>query len=136
MATIDEKQKEFLENPYVGVVTTLRKDGSPHSTVVWVDVGDDTVEFNTAVGRAKERHIRANPHVALAVVDPQDPYRWVALTGRAELTEEGADEQIDRLAKKYIGEETYPWRRPEEQRIRVRIRPERVDATGLDGRGS
>ena len=136
MATLDEKQKEFLENPYVGVVTTLRKDGSPHSTVVWVDVGDDAVEFNTAVGRAKERHIRENPHVSLAVVDPQDPYRWVALTGRAELTEEGADEQIDRLAKKYIGKETYPWRRPDEQRIRVRIRPEKGAATGLDGGGS
>ena len=136
MAALDEKQRQFLENPYVGVVTTLRRDGSPHSTVVWVDVADDGVEFNTAVGRAKERHLRANPHVALTVVDPQNTYRWVSVSGRAELTEEGADEQIDRLAKKYLGKDEYPWRKPTEQRLRVRIRPEKVDATGLEGDGA
>ena len=131
MAELDQKQTRFLEQPFVGVATTLRKDGSPHSTVVWVDVDNGNVSFNTAVGRAKERHIRANPKVALTVVDPKDAYKWVSVSGEAELTTEGADSQIDRLAKKYLGKDEYPWRKPEEQRITVRIRPEKVDTSGL-----
>ena len=131
MAELDQNQTQFLEQPFVGVATTLRKDGSPHSTVVWVDVDNGNLSFNTAVGRAKERHIRENPKVALTVVDPQDAYKWVSVSGEAELTTEGADPQIDRLAKKYLGKDEYPWRNPEEQRITVRIRPEKVDTSGL-----
>ena len=132
MAELDSKQQEFLENPFVGIVTTLRDDGSPHSTVVWVDRDNGGVSFNTARGRAKERHLSRDPRVSLLVVDPQNAYRWVAVTGTAEVTEEGADDQIDKLAKKYIGQDTYPWRSPDEQRVKIRIRPERVEATGLD----
>jgi PPOX class probable F420-dependent enzyme len=132
MASLDEKARKFLEQPFVGEVTTLRADGSPHSTVVWVDVDSDVVMFNTAVGRAKEKHLRKDPRLALIVVDPENAYRWVALSGTAELTTDGADDQIDKLAKKYLGQDEYPWRNPEEQRITVRIRPERVEATGLD----
>jgi PPOX class probable F420-dependent enzyme len=131
MAQLDQQQKAFLQNPYVGVVTTLRNDGSPHATVVWVDVEDSTPSFNTAVGRAKERHLRENPKVSLTVVDPNDAYKWISITGTAELTTEGADPQIDRLAKKYLGQDEYPWRNPAEQRISVKITPERVDAYGL-----
>jgi PPOX class probable F420-dependent enzyme len=132
MTTLNEKHREFLEQPYVGEVTTLRPDGSPHTTVVWVDTDTDEVTFNTAVGRAKERFLRQDPRVSLIVVDPENAYRWVSVSGKAELTTEGADEQIDRLAKKYLGKDEYPWRKPEEQRITVRIHPERVEATGLD----
>ena len=132
MATLTEKQREFLEQPFVGEVTTLRPDGSPHTTVVWVDVDTDEVIFNTAVGRAKERYLRKDPRASLIVVDPQDPYKWVSVAGRAELSTEGADGEIDKLAKKYLGKDEYPWRNPEEQRINVRIRPEKVDTAGLD----
>jgi len=132
MAALTEKARAFLEQPFVGEVTTLRDDGSPHTTVVWVDVDTDEVLFNTAVGRAKERHLRKDPRASLIVVDPQDPYKWVAVSGRAELTTEGADAEIDKLAKKYLGKDEYPWRNPEEERINVRIRPEHVEATGLD----
>ena len=85
MATLDEKARDFLEKPFAGAATTLRPDGSPHSTVVWVDVDTDVVMFNTAVGRAKERHLRQDPRVSLIVVDPEDAYRWVAVSGTAEL---------------------------------------------------
>jgi PPOX class probable F420-dependent enzyme len=132
MANLNDKQEQFLENPYVGVVTTLRDDGSPHSTVVWVDREDGAVSFNTARGRAKERHVARDPRISLLVVDPQDPYKWVAVSGQAELVDEGADEQIDKLAKKYLGEDSYPWRSPSERRVKVRIRPEKVDSAGLD----
>jgi PPOX class probable F420-dependent enzyme len=130
---LDSKQKQFLdENPFVGVATTLREDGSPHATVVWVDTEDEKVSFNTARGRAKERHIARDPRASLLVVDPSNPYRWVAVSGHAELTDDDADPQIDRLAKKYLGKDTYPWRTPSQQRVKVVIEPERVDASGLD----
>ena len=70
--------------------------------------------------------------MSLTVVDPQDQYRWIAISGRVELTADGADEQIDKLAKKYLGADSYPWRKPDEQRLTVRIRPEHVDTYGLD----
>jgi PPOX class probable F420-dependent enzyme len=132
MAALTEKAREFLQNPYVGEVTTLRDDGSPHTTVVWVDVDTDEVIFNTAVGRAKERHLRNDPRISLIVVDPENAYRWVSVSGTAELDTEGADDEIDKLAKKYLGQDEYPWRNPEETRINVRIRPDHVEATGLD----
>jgi PPOX class probable F420-dependent enzyme len=132
MAKLSEKARDFLQQPYVGEVTTIRPDGSPHTTVVWVDVDTDEVLFNTAVGRAKERYLRKDPRVSLIVVDPEDPYRWVSVTGKAELDTDGADDEIDKLAKKYLGQDSYPWRKPEEQRINVRIHPTRVETTGLD----
>jgi len=132
MAKLTEQQREFLANPFVGTVTTLRSDGSPHNTVVWVDVEDDAVFFNTAEGRAKPKHLRRDSRVAVTVVDPQNPFKWISVTGRAELTHEDADAQIDRLAKKYIDKDVYPWHNPEEQRVKVRISPELIDATGIE----
>lgn len=127
----DEQRKFLEENPFVGTLTTLREDGSPHSTIVWVDVEDGNVSFNTARGRAKSEHLEHDPRASLLVVDPNDSYRWVAVSGPAELTEAGADEQIDKLAKKYLGKDEYPWRNPEEQRVKVVIEPEKVDASGF-----
>jgi PPOX class probable F420-dependent enzyme len=133
MAKLEEKPRKFLDqSPYVGVVTTLREDGSPHSTIVWVDVEGDKVSFNTALGRAKPRHLQHDPRASLLMVDPNNAFRWVAVSGPAELTEEGADAQIDKLAKKYLGKDEYPWRNPEETRVKVLIEPEKIDATGFD----
>jgi PPOX class probable F420-dependent enzyme len=133
MGVLKDKERRFLaENPYVGVLTDLRQDGSPHSTIVWVDVEDGKVSFNTARGRAKPTHLERDPRASLLVVDPKDPYKWVAVSGRAELTEEGADEQIDKLAKKYLGKDEYPWRNPEETRVKVLIEPEKVDSSGFE----
>jgi PPOX class probable F420-dependent enzyme len=133
MTQLSEKHHEFIaDNPYVATATTLREDGSPHNTIVWIDAEDGTVTFNTAVGRAKERHLRRDPRVAVTVVDPQNTYLWVSVSGRAELTTEGADDQIDKLAKKYLGQDKYPWRSPDETRISVKITPEKVDSAGFD----
>ena len=130
---LNEKELEFLENPYVGVVTTLRKDGSPQSTVVWVDVEDGIPSFNTALGRKKPQNLENDPRASLVVIDPSDTHKWVVVDGRTEMTTDGADPQIDKLAKKYLGKDEYPWRTPEEQRVKVRIVPERVSASGLEG---
>lgn len=133
MSQLKEQQKQFLdENPFVGVVTTLREDGSPHSTIVWVDVEDGKPSFNTATGRTKPHNLEHDPRAALLVVDPNDSYKWVAVSGHAQVTEAGADAQIDKLAKKYIGKDAYPWRKPTEQRLKVVIEPEKVDTSGFD----
>jgi PPOX class probable F420-dependent enzyme len=133
MADLTDSQRSFIaDNPYVATVTTLREDGSPHNTIVWIDAEDGTITFNTAVGRAKERHLRRDPRVAVTIVDPENTYKWLSISGRAELTTDGADDQIDKLAKKYLGEDKYPWRSDTEQRISVNIRPEQIDATGFE----
>lgn len=133
MKKLTESQRAFLENPFVGTITDLRPDGSPHTTVVWVDVDEDGgVSFNTAYGRAKPTYIAGDSRVSLTVVDPQDPYRWLSVSGTATLVDAGADEHIDRLAKKYIGADSYPFRSPDERRVTVRIRPTRIESRGLD----
>jgi PPOX class probable F420-dependent enzyme len=133
VAQLKDEQRQFLdENPFVGVVTTLRDDGSPHSTVVWIDVDDGKVSFNTARGRAKPQHLERDPRASVLVVDPGNAYKWVAVSGVAQMTEDGADAQIDKLAKKYIGKDEYPWRNPAETRVKVLIEPEKVDASGFE----
>jgi PPOX class probable F420-dependent enzyme len=137
MATLTDAQLAFLrDNAYVGVVTTLRPDGSAHSTVVWVDVDDTgTPGFNTAHGRAKPRYLARDPRVTLTVVNPANAYQWLTLSGTARLDDEGADAQIDKLARKYLGAETYPFRKPGEVRVRVPITADRVEAHGIDDEG-
>jgi PPOX class probable F420-dependent enzyme len=82
--------------------------------------------------RAKERHLEHDRRASLLVVDPDNAYRWVAVSGPAEVTEEGADSQIDKLAKKYLGKDEYPFRNPAETRVKVLIEPERVDSSGFE----
>jgi PPOX class probable F420-dependent enzyme len=130
--TLTSAQRAFLEQPLIGVATTLRKNGSPHSTPLWVDVDDEGVSFNTAWPRAKPRHLARDPRVALFVLDPEDRYRWISITGTATLSEEGANAQIDRLAKKYNGDDSYKGHKPEETRVSVRITPTRIESRGLD----
>ncbi len=125
-------QRDFLKNPFVGVVTDLRSDGSPHSTVVWVDVDDDGVSFNTAWPRAKPRYLQSDPRVSLLVVDPNDGHRWISISGTTTLTEDGADAQIDRLSQKYTGREKYASHREGETRVSVRISPTWIESRGLD----
>jgi len=132
MKQLSEAERAFLHNPFVGVVTTLHSDGSPQSTVVWVDVDDDGPSINTAYGRVKPRNLARDARVSLVVVDPGDPYRWVKVSGTGTLVDEGADDHIDRLSKKYTGNPVYANRTPDEQRVTVRITPTRILSRGLD----
>ena len=132
MSELTAAERAFLESPFVGVVTTLARDGSPQSTVVWVDVDDEGVSINTAHGRVKPRNLARDPRMSLVVVDPEDPYRWIKVNGTGTLVDEGADEQIDRLSKKYTGRDVYASRQPGEQRVTVRITQERILSRGLD----
>jgi PPOX class probable F420-dependent enzyme len=97
-----------------------------------VDVDDNGAPgFNTAYGRAKPRHIERDPRVTLTVVNPADGYQWLSVTGTASLVDEGADAQIDKLAKKYLDADSYPFRKPDERRVSVPIAPEKVEAHGI-----
>jgi len=125
--TLNPAARALLDEPVIANLATVAGDGSPHVTPVWVDVEGDDVVVNTAEGRAKTRNLRRSAKVAVSVVDPQDPYRVVALQGVvSDITTDDADDHIDRLARKYLGVDTYPMRQPGEQRVKVLIRPERV----------
>ncbi|HEX4747681.1 MAG TPA: PPOX class F420-dependent oxidoreductase [Gaiellaceae bacterium] len=132
MKKLTPAQRAFLENPFIAVVTTLRPDGSPHSTPVWVDVDDEGVSFNTARPRTKPSNLAEDRRLSLVVVDPGDPYRWIAITGTGTLVDEGANAQIDRLAKKYTGRERYASHREGETRVSVRISPTFIESRGLE----
>ncbi len=107
--------------------STLMKDGSPHVAPVWVDIDGNTILINTAVGRVKEKNVKRDNRVALSIFDHQNPYDMVAIRGKViELTTDGADEHIDKLAKKYFGLDKYPYHSPDEKRIIVKIKPEKI----------
>ena len=103
---------------------------------MWVDVDDAGVSFNTPYGRAKPTHIANDARVSLTVVDPGDPYRWLSVSGTATLVDEGADGHIDRLAKKYIGADSYPFRQPGERRASPSASRSRRSTPVLEDTGS
>jgi len=112
-------------------LATLMPDGTPQVTPVWFDIAGGTIRVNSARGRIKDKNIRKNPSVALAISDPENPYRHIAIRGRVtKITEEGADEHIDSLAKKYMGVDKYPLRRPGEVRVIYEIEPLSVSTMG------
>jgi PPOX class probable F420-dependent enzyme len=129
VAALSEEQARLVQQPNFATVGTVNPDGSPQLTIVWIDWDGKHVLFNTAAGRAKPRNLERDPRVTVLVLDRDDGYRWVAVRGVAELTTEGADEHIDKLARKYTGE---GWQaKPGERRLLVRVRPEHVSAYGL-----
>lgn len=130
MEKLTDAQAALFEEPNYAAVTTLRQDGSPHTTVVWVDWDGEHVLFNTNEDRVKPKHLRNDPRANVTVIDRNDPYRWVSVSGETELTHEGASEHIDKLAKKYRGKDTYDLK-PGEQRVIARLTPDRVTAYGV-----
>jgi PPOX class probable F420-dependent enzyme len=127
MAKLDDPGAlELLQKPYHAVISTRNADGSIHSTVVWADLEDGVPAVNSAVGRVWPTNLERDAHATLLVSNPEDPYEFLEVRGSAEGTTDGADEQIDRLAKKYLGVDSYPNRRADEQRIKFLIKPDHV----------
>jgi PPOX class probable F420-dependent enzyme len=128
---IEGRSEELLKAKNFCHVATLRPDGSVHGVPVWVDVQGGRPAVNTAEGRAWPRNLERDPRVTLTVANTENPYEYVEIRGRvAERTREGADEHIDSLAKKYLDQDTYPFRRPGEQRVIIRVEPEYVHVHG------
>lgn len=126
-----DSHKDLLQKKAFANIATVNPDGSPQVTPVWFDVDGEDIRINTARGRVKDRNLRRNSAVALSVMDPDNPYRYVQVRGRVnEVTESGADAHIDSLARKYMGVDKYPYRRPGEVRVIFKIRPERVQTMG------
>ena len=131
---LSEGALKLLQEPQIAQFATVMKSGAPQVTPVWVDVEPDGghILINTAEGRLKTRNAERDPRVAVSVVDAQNPYRYAIIRGTiVERTHEGADAHIDAMAKKYLGQDTYPWRNAEEQRVILRIKPHHIIEQGV-----
>jgi PPOX class probable F420-dependent enzyme len=130
-AAIPEKYHDLFNKKAFASLATLMPDGKPQVTPVWADFDGKHVLINSAKGRVKDRNMRRDPRVSLALIDPDNPYRYLQLQGRVvEITENGADQHIDKMAKKYMGVDKYPLRQPGEVRVIYKIEPERAQTLG------
>ena len=125
-APLTDDDRRLLEEPQIAAMATLNPDGSVQLTPTWVDTDGTALLVNTAKGRVKHRNILANPHVAVSVTDRNDPYRTCIAQGTVEFIEEGAEDHVDKLAKKYLGIDRYQRQTLGEQRIIGRIHLTRI----------
>lgn len=128
---IPEKFRDLFAKKSFAHLATLMPDGSPQVTPVWCEWDGRHILVNSARGRRKDRNLRRDPRVSLSIQDPDNPYRYLEVRGRVvEVSEQGADAHIDRLAKKYLGVEKYPLRTPGEVRVLYRIEPAHTSSMG------
>jgi PPOX class probable F420-dependent enzyme len=128
---IPEKYADLFHKRAFASLSTIMPDGHPQVTPVWCDYDGQNVIFNSARGRQKDKNVRRDPHVAMAIIDPDNPYRYLEIRGTVvEITEEGADAHINKMAKKYMGVDKYPYSQPGEVRVLYKIRPEHTTVMG------
>jgi len=126
-ATIPEKYRDLFNKRAFASLATRMPNDDVQVTPVWVDVENGTVIFNSARGRVKDNNVRRDPRVTLTLMDPDNPYRYLEIRGRVvDITEKGAAQHIDKLAKKYLGVDKYPYAKPGEVRVLYRVKPEKV----------
>jgi PPOX class probable F420-dependent enzyme len=130
-ASIPESFTDLFNKRVFGFLTTLMPDGSPQTQPVWVDYENGKVLLTSALGRQKDKNVRRDPRVAITLMDPDNPYRYLEIRGKVtEVTHEGAAQHIDKMAKKYLGQDKYPWAQPGEQRVLYKIQPEKIRTQG------
>ena len=126
-----DKYRDLFDKKAFGAFTTLMPDGSPQTTPVWVDNQSGEIWVNSALGRQKDKNVRRDPRVAVTVIDPDNPYRYVEVRGRVkEITEKDAGTHIDKMAKKYLGQDKYPFAQPGEKRVLYKIAVDKAVASG------
>ena len=131
MAAIPDKYADLLDKKAFAQLATLMPDGSPQVSPVWFEYDGKHILVNSAKGRVKDRNMRRDPRVGLDILDPDNPYRHLSIRGRVvDITEKGADEHIDKLTKKYINQDKYPYRGPGEVRVIYKITPENAHSMG------
>ena len=130
-AEIPEQYRDLFDKKAFASLATIMPNGQPQVTPVWCDFDGSYVIVNSAKGRRKDRNMRSNPRVSLAISDPDNPYRYLEVRGTVvEITEEGADDHIDSMAKKYMGVDKYPYRQPGEVRVVYKIEPQKFSFMG------
>jgi PPOX class probable F420-dependent enzyme len=126
-AKIPEDYLDLFDKPAVASLATLMPDGQPQVSPVWCDFDGQHVLVNSARGRQKDKNLQHDPRISLCITDPENPYRYLEIRGRVvETTEQDADDHIDKMAKKYLGKDKYPYRQPGEVRIIFKIEPQRT----------
>jgi PPOX class probable F420-dependent enzyme len=135
--TIPQSHRDLIDGPNYVTFTTIMPDGQPQSSIVWCNSKGDHVLVNSAAGRQKDKNVRRDPRVNILSLDPTNPFRWIEIRGTVdEITEEGAVEHIDELARlyanapSYYGHVTPAEQAPKETRVIYKIRPVRVLAFG------
>jgi PPOX class probable F420-dependent enzyme len=130
MAAIPDEAKHLFENKDFAHVATLNADGSPQNSAVWIGLDGDLVTFNTAEGRLKTKNVARDGRVAISITNQENPYENLIIQGKVvELAHDGADDDIDALAKRYLDADSYPFRQDGEVRVIVKIEPEKVNHT-------
>ncbi len=133
MAAIPEKARHLFEGRNFAHLTTLNPDGSPQASPVWIGLDGDLVTVNTTEGLVKTKNLRDDPRVAVSIINQENPYESLIIQGKVvEMTSDGAEAGIDALAKRYLGVDTFPFRRPGDVRVIAKIRPEKVYHRGND----
>jgi len=127
---LPQSVKKLLQDKAYGHVVTYNDKGTGQLTMVWMDVDGDDVVFNTSEGRRKSQNLRRDPRIIVSVQDRNDPQAHAVFYGKARVTEAGADEHIDKLAKRFLGADKYPFRQPGEKRLVVRISVDRISGFG------
>jgi PPOX class probable F420-dependent enzyme len=128
---IPEKYLDLLKKPAFASLGTIMRDGSPQVTPVWVDFDGKHVRVNSALGRVKDKNMRRDPRVSLSIQDPENPYRYLEIRGKVEeITQNGADDHINKLSQKYLGKPEYPFRKPGEVRVVYKIVPQKINSMG------
>ena len=124
----DPQIKNLFDGKNFAFLSTLVKDGAPEVTPVWIDIEDGNILVNTALGRVKQRNVSRDPRVALSIIDQNNQYNMVTIRGEVteQITGDKAEKHIDKLAKKYIGKDKYPWRSKTEKRVILKIKPGKV----------
>ncbi len=126
-SAIPEKYLDLFQKKAFASLATVMPDGRPQVTPVWVDWDGKHLIVNSAKGRQKDKNLRRDPRVSLAIIDPENPYRYVEVRGKVvEITEQGADQHIDKMAKKYLDKDKYPFAQPGEVRVLYKVAPEKA----------
>jgi PPOX class probable F420-dependent enzyme len=128
---IPDKFLDLFTKKAFAHLATLMPNGAPQVTPVWVDYDGKQVVLNTAVGRQKDKNLQRDGRVSMSIADPDNPYRYLEVRGRvSERTTSGADAHIDKMAKKYLDKDKYPFRQPGEVRVIFKVTPEHVTSAG------
>jgi len=128
---IPEKFSDLMEKKVFAGLATIMPDGTPQVTPVWIDYDGENLLVNTAVGRQKDKNLQRDPKVSVMLMDPENPYRYLEIRGRVvERTLDGADDHINKMAKKYLGQDVYPFRQADEVRVLYKVKPIKTSSMG------